>query len=76
MSVYGPTFIVKGSCFNCAHCVSESYHVQGDSGHDVRCTHPDARKQSAGHIADTSWDTPAWCPYLQGGPAKAALGSK
>lgn len=56
----GPSVATKRSCFDCRWEKSESYAVQGDSGHDVYCTHPThpARR----FIADTSWDTPEWCP--------------
>ena len=62
----GPRKTVTHSCFSCEACVSESYKVQGDSGHDVYCIHPKALSPNAvkRFIADTSWDTPAWCPLL------------
>ena len=57
----GPKTQIKRSCFECEKCISESYHVQGDSGHDVYCGYyPDKR-----YIGDTNWTTPAWCPVLQ-----------
>lgn len=58
MKTNGPTVTVKMSCLNCTHEHSESYRVQGDSGHDVYCNHGDAKRR----IGDTTWDTPAWCP--------------
>ncbi len=55
----GPRIRLDMSCFSCVYCESESYAVQGDSGHDVYCTRtPGGRK----HIGDTTWDTPQWCP--------------
>lgn len=58
----GPRIMIKASCFDCEYEHSESYAVQGDSGHDVSCTHPDAPAKS--DIGDTTWDTPSWCPLL------------
>jgi len=55
----GPQKSVKYSCRNCDHCKSEHYAVQGDSGHDVYCAHPNVKKK---FIADTNWETPDWCP--------------
>lgn len=57
----GPRETVNRSCYDCSVCKSESYAVQGDSGHDVYCTHPLVGRK---HIADTSWATPDWCPAL------------
>lgn len=70
MSEHGPRFTVTASCFSCVHCVSERYQVQGDSGHDVMCKHPDGSKKSGGHIGDTNWNTPAWCPFLKDDPSR------
>ncbi len=61
MKTHGPTVRVHLNCYDCAHCASPSYAVQGDSGHDVHCVHPSIGNR---HIADTNWDTPMWCPYL------------
>lgn len=64
----GPRARFDASCFDCAHERSEHYEVQGDSGCDVYCAHPDvvsnSRLQSRGRIGDTTWTTPDWCPLL------------
>lgn len=54
----GPKVKIKASCFDCRHCKSTGYAVQGDSGHAVSCSLVDKR------IGDTTWDTPTWCPLL------------
>lgn len=54
----GPTVSVHRSCFDCAHCESVSYAVQGDSGHDVYCVATGTRRT----VGDTTWETPSWCP--------------
>lgn len=56
----GPRITIKASCLNCVHESSESYRVQGDSGHDVYCNVGSERR----HIGDTTWNTPKWCPFL------------
>lgn len=58
----GPRITVSASCFNCTHEKSESYKAQGDSGHNVSCTHPSAPEQ--GYVGDSTWTTPKWCPLL------------
>lgn len=55
----GPRIEVKKRCSGCDYKKSESYAVQGDSGHDVYCTHPSVGKK---YIGDTNWTTPPWCP--------------
>lgn len=67
----GPNIIIKADCYGCLHCRSEYYAVQGDSGHDVYCDHPEAPEK---HVGDTSWRTPEWCPLLDAAmrAAKAA----
>lgn len=71
----GPRVTLKASCFDCVHERSEHYAVQGDSGCDVYCAHPDvvatSRVQSRGRIGDTTWDTPDWCPLLRAAIDKA-----
>lgn len=59
-SGYGPKVTVKRSCSDCKACNSESYAVQGDSGHYVYCEHPSLPERK--YIGDTHWDTPDWCP--------------
>lgn len=54
----GPRITIEGSCLACKHCVSESYHAQGDSGCNVSCG---LVKRA---IGDTTWRTPVWCPFL------------
>mgnify|MGYP000526440770 CR=1 FL=1 len=56
----GPKITIKASCYNCEHCRTERYCVQGDSGTDVRCA-------AAGNklVGDTCWDTPEWCPFIE-----------
>lgn len=59
-SGYGPKVTVKRSCSDCKACNSESYAVQGDSGHYVYCEHPSLPESK--YIGDTNWNTPHWCP--------------
>lgn len=56
----GPRVTLELSCFDCAHEHSESYAVQGDSGHDVSCKHPSLVAPK--RVGDTAWRTPVWCP--------------
>lgn len=56
----GPKLEIVASCSGCAFERSESYAVQGDSGHRVFCDHSDGK----GYIGDTTWRTPSWCPLL------------
>ena len=62
--MYGPEVTERRSCLNCQACKSESYHVQGDSGHDVYCTHPafQSDPKQRKFIGDSTWTTPSWCP--------------
>lgn len=55
----GPSVTVKRSCMGCKYERSQSYRVQGDSGHDIFCDHPEAGGKTVG---DTNWSTPDWCP--------------
>lgn len=55
----GPKITIKRSCFECCHCISESYTCQSDSGHDVYCGAMEKKR-----IGDTNWSTPDWCPLL------------
>lgn len=57
---YGPKVTVKRRCSDCKACNSESYAVQGDSGHYVYCEHPSLPERK--YIGDTNWNTPHWCP--------------
>lgn len=59
-SGYGPKVTVRRSCSDCKACNSESYAVQGDSGHYVYCEHPSLPESK--YIGDTNWNTPHWCP--------------
>ena len=59
-SGYGPKVTVKRRCSDCKACNSESYAVQGDSGHYVYCEHPSLPESK--YIGDTNWNTPHWCP--------------
>lgn len=59
-SGYGPKVTVKRRCSDCKACNSESYAVQGDSGHYVYCEHPSLPESK--YIGNTHWDTPDWCP--------------
>ena len=69
MSRIGPALKIVASCGGCVHEHCKSYAVQGDSGNDVYCMHPEAKNKNAtngyGYIADTTWTTPAWCPLLE-----------
>lgn len=56
----GPLVTVSRSCSGCAHVRSVAYRAQGDSGRDVYCDHPGAPED--GHVGDTRWKSPAWCP--------------
>lgn len=58
----GPSVTVSRSCCGCKYERSQSYRVQGDSGHDIYCDHPDVDGKQVG---DTSWRTPDWCPAIQ-----------
>lgn len=66
----GPRVTVKLSCFDCRWETSSHYAVQGDSGCDVSCSHPE-RIGSEARVGDTTWDTPKWCP-LRGAALRAA----
>jgi hypothetical protein len=57
----GPKVTVERSCFGCRYEHSESYQAQGDSGSSVSCVHPTVGKK---RIGDSTWVTPAWCPFL------------
>ena len=59
----GPRISIVASCGGCVHERTKKYRVQGDSGTDVTCAHPDHPGRIVG---DTTWTTPAWCPYLAG----------
>jgi hypothetical protein len=59
----GPSVRIDARCTGCRYEHSESYAVQGDSGHNVYCTHP-AIEGGRRYVADTSWRTPDWCPLL------------
>ena len=59
-SGYGPNVTVRRRCSDCKACNSESYAVQGDSGHYVYCEHPSLPESK--YIGDTNWNTPHWCP--------------
>jgi hypothetical protein len=60
----GPKVTIERSCFDCRHCISESYQCQSDSGKDVYCGAMDKKR-----IGDTTWKTPDWCPFLPEDPA-------
>lgn len=66
----GPRINIKVTCFGCRHEVSESYRVQGDSGHDIYCQHPTLSERK--RVGDTCWDTPNWCPAVNVPGLKAA----
>jgi len=57
----GPQVRIDASCSGCTHERNESYAVQGDSGFNVSCAHPNNPNR---HIGDTTWRTPEWCPLL------------
>lgn len=56
----GPLLTIVASCSGCAHERAVYYAVQGDSGYNVSCVHPNGQ----GRIGDTTWATPAWCPLM------------
>ena len=62
--MYGPKVTVNRCCMSCPACESERYHVQGDSGSDVYCKHPDFQSEpkQRKYIGDSTWSTPTWCP--------------
>lgn len=52
---------ISRSCIGCKYLDGKSYRVQGDSGVDYNCLHP----QRAGmiiYIGDSRCETPDWCP--------------
>lgn len=59
----GPKLTIEASCNGCSYVREKSYRVQGDSGFDVKCVHPQARQ--LGHVGDSTWRTPDWCPLLE-----------
>jgi hypothetical protein len=60
--VKGPRLRIVASCDNCEFVKVTPYRVQGDSGRDVECTHPDAQ----GYIGESRFDsTPNWCALLE-----------
>ena len=59
----GPEVEVNASCLNCAFVRAARYQCQGDSGWDVWCEHPSVGQEP---IGDTTWRTPAFCPFLGG----------
>lgn len=67
----GPSISITASCSGCRYEHCESYRVQGDSGHDVSCTHPEGK----GYVGDTTWRTPAWCPLLAAALRAAGVGA-
>lgn len=67
----GPRITLKASCFDCPFVRSESYRVQSDSGHDVRCEHPSFAKPK--RVGDTVWDTPDFCPVVDIPAIRASL---
>lgn len=59
----GPRLRIVASCNMCGHIKVTPYQVQGNSGRDVECTHPDGQ----GYIGERQFDsTPQWCPLLKG----------
>lgn len=56
----GPSLRIEASCMGCVFERSDSYVIQGDSGHDVWCTHDTTER----NVGDTTWKTPPWCPLL------------
>lgn len=65
----GPRVTITLSCADCVHERSESYRVQGDSGHDVSCAHPASPPPA--RVGDTTWATPLWCPLRSQALARA-----
>jgi len=58
----GPRLRIVASCDQCTYLKVTPYRVQGDSGRDVECTHPDAH----GYIGESRFDsTPSWCALLK-----------
>ncbi len=57
----GPSIRLEASCSGCRYECNASYAVQGDSGFDVSCSHPN---NPGRHIGDSTWRTPSWCPLL------------
>jgi hypothetical protein len=59
----GPRIRLELTCFDCHWCRSAQYQVHSQDGHNVYCDHPICGGEGQGrYIADTRWDTPAWCP--------------
>ena len=63
----GPKITIQASCYNCEHCRTERYAVQGDSGTDVSCAAVENKP-----VGDSCWDTPAWCPFVEEAKRAAA----
>lgn len=59
MARQGPFLRITATCSGCDFNRTESYRVQGDSGHDVYCDHP---TEPGKRVADSRWETPDWCP--------------
>lgn len=55
----GPEITIRKSCSGCKYCVTEHYHVQGDSGFDKYCCHPTFEER---RYIGLSWNTPDFCP--------------
>ena len=58
----GPEITIRKSCSGCKYCLTEHYHVQGDTGFDKHCTHPTFDEH---RDIGLSWNTPKWCPEDQ-----------
>lgn len=65
----GPHLMIEASCQGCEYERSSYYAIQGDSGHIVRCEHPDGQKR----IGDSTWQTPVWCPMLPEAKRRLAM---
>lgn len=63
----GPVLRIVASCQDCECIKVTPYRVQGDSGRDVECAHPDATSDgSPRYIGESRVDaTPQWCPLLK-----------
>jgi hypothetical protein len=55
--------LVKRLCYPCDHYRSERFRVQGDTGADMHCDHPDA--PVPGYMGSYGEPrTPDWCPVV------------
>lgn len=52
---------VKRLCIGCRHYDQEPFSIQGDTGYDKFCIHPDVERKSLSSPYFEA-QTPDWCP--------------